>query len=405
MTIPNSNSEENKNSTKRRTFLTGTGTLALGGLTGNVAAESNGEESGEKDTAESQGSPVEVYEGITFAERDTGELKLDLFVPKCEKNPPLVTYVHGGAWMLLTRKNAPDLKRYAKEWGVALATVDYRLTEIPDGVELPPPLTPDPDNPTPRGTFPAHIVDVKAAIRWLRANADKYGFDGERVATWGASAGGHLASLAGVLEDIEDIGDAYSDDIQKTVAPDQSGAVQAVIDWYGPSDLLSSFPQDLDFIPEALLVGGPLGENEERARQASPVTYVDEDSPPYLMMHGQADQTVAIEQSQILFDALRDAEVDATLFEIQDLGHVFGADSERTAMSKLTEEPRPAQHINEAIHMEEGGTPNPLVDGHPPAGPTAIRRFLTNTIDAEPCGGKWRSEEEPPGKAHGNGRN
>lgn len=141
-------------------------------------------------------------------------------------------------------------------------------------------------------------------------------------------------------------------------------------------------------IPEALLVGGSVGENEERARQASPVTYVDEDTPPFLMMHGQDDQTVAIEQSQILFDALRDAEVDATLYGIQGVGHVFGADSERTAMSELTDEPRPAQHINEAIHVEEGETPKPLIDGHPRAGPTPVRRFLANTIGAEPRGRK-----------------
>lgn len=165
-------------------------------------AESDGGSSDGEDAAEPKGPAVEVYEGVTFAERDTGELKLDLFVPKAPKNPPLVTYVHGGAWMLSTRRNAPDLERYAREWGVALATVDYRLTEIPDDVTSVVGM-PDPDNPTPRGTFPAHIVDVKAAIRWLRANADEYGFDGECVAVWGASSGGHLASLAGVLDDIE----------------------------------------------------------------------------------------------------------------------------------------------------------------------------------------------------------
>lgn len=332
-----------------------------------------------KSAGRNEGTAVAVQEDITYADRETGEVKLDLFVPQTDERPPLVVYVHGGGWVLETRTNAPDLERYAAAWNVAFASVSYRLAEIPEGVD--PDFRPDPDNPTPRGEFPAQIVDVKAAIRWLRENAETYGFDATDVAVWGASAGGHLAALAGTLTDVTDLaGLVYpADDVHKEVAPEQSGAVQAVIAWYPVTDL-PELPRKRDSL-ESILIGGPITDNRERARLASPVAHVEPDSPPTLLMHGQADDVVPVEQSRRFADALREAGVDATLYELHDLGHVFGAESEREAMDGLTADPRPAQSVSATVHDERGSTADVLLDTVPPAGPDAIEQFLDRTID------------------------
>ncbi|SFR85717.1 Acetyl esterase/lipase [Halomicrobium zhouii] len=326
---------------------------------------------------------VRVHEGITYAERDVGDLQLDLFVPERE-DPPLVVYFHGGAWVMETRDNVPHPARYAAELGYAIASVDYRLSAVPDGVELE--FPPDPDNTVPRGVFPDHFVDAKASIRWLRANADEFGYDAERVAAWGASAGGHLAALAGVVDDVTDLaGEAYAEsELAKDVAPEASGAVQAVIDWYGVNDL--SLTVGEPGTPEALLIGGSKAENEAKYEAASPVTHVTPDDPPFLLMHGRADEVVSVDHSRVLADALADAGVDAALYELHGLNHVFAhgdaesIESERVAMELLTDEPTPAQSVSETVHVDEGEAPRSLIEGTPRAGPVAIKRFLDATI-------------------------
>nr|WP_148263657.1 alpha/beta hydrolase [Halopiger xanaduensis] len=342
-------------------------------------ANGNGDRSGDTDGSSDQDNPVEVtvYEDVTYAEREAGEMKLDLYVPATDGPTPLVVYVHGGGWVFETRKNAPDLERFAAEWGCAMASVSYRLAEVPADVDLP--FDVDPENPTPRGVFPDPIVDVKAAIRWLRANADEYGFDGERVATWGSSAGGHLAALAGAVDDVTEIaGNVYpAAAVAKDVAPDESGAVQAVVDWYGIHDLLELPGGEASL--ESLLLGGPVSENQDEARRASPVTYVTEDTPPFCIMHGRQDQVVSVEQSRLLFDALQEVQVEATFYELHDLGHVWGADSERTAMNVL-ETTQPAQSVTATAHLEAGESTKTALADHPPAGPDAIGTFLDRTL-------------------------
>jgi len=325
-----------------------------------------------QETTTDRAMSVERFQGVTYAERDAGDMQLDLFVPETE-DPPLVVYVHGGGWAYATRANAPDLERYAAEWGVAFASVSYRLAPIPDDS----PFDPAPDNPTPRDIFPAQIVDVKAAIRWLRANADQYGYNAADVAVWGASAGGHLAALAGTLEDISDLaGEVYSPDhVEKAVAPDHSGRVQAVVDWYGISDLRELGGDGL----ESLLLGDTVSENPEKARLGSPITHVSETTPPFLVMHGEADDVVPFEQTELFADALHRAGVDVTVHALADLGHVFGADSERSAMDRLTTTPRPAQSVTVRTHFEAGEA-DPGQSVTQQAGPAAIKHFLSETI-------------------------
>ncbi|MFB6201467.1 MAG: alpha/beta hydrolase fold domain-containing protein [Halorhabdus sp.] len=321
---------------------------------------------------------VESHEGVIYAERDAGAMKLDLYVPESTRNPPLVVYVHGGGWVMETRTNAPDLERYATEWGVAFASVSYRLAPIPPDAD--PDFRPEPDNPTPNGTFPAQIVDVKAAIRWLRRNAETYGFDAEDVAVWGASAGGHLASLAATLDDVETLaGETYPEQaVEKRVAPEQSGGVQALVAWYPVTDV-RKLPNRPDSV-ESFLLGGPVTENPERARLASPRAHVTPNSPPTLLMHGRADTVVPVRQSQLLEATLAQNEVAVTLYELHDLDHVFNQPSERTAMEGLTTDPRPAQSVTVTGHTEEGSTTDALVEAVPPASPDAIEQFLERTI-------------------------
>ncbi|ELZ28104.1 Esterase/lipase-like protein [Halosimplex carlsbadense 2-9-1] len=323
---------------------------------------------------------VTVHEGITYAERETGELKLDLYLPHSD-DPPLVVYVHGGGWIAETRSNIPDPEQYAADWDCAIASVSYRLQEAPDGAAVE--AMYDPGNPTPRGHFPDHFVDVKAAIRWLRAHADEYDYDASQIAAWGASAGGHLALLAAVVDDVTDLGDAFADEVEQTVAPDESGAVQAVVSWYGAADFTLVEDDVEGLIP--LLMGGSRSEHPERYAQASPVTHVTSESPPVLLMHGREDEVVDVAHSHRFFDALEAAGVDGVFYELHDLNHVWVEDvedieSERVAMDLLAADPTHAQSVSEATHAEEGGSLAPLLADLPPAGPEAIQQFLDRTI-------------------------
>jgi acetyl esterase/lipase len=183
------------------------------------------------------------------------------------------------------------------------------------------------------------------------------------------------------------LGDAFADEVEKSVAPEASGAVQAVVSWYGAADFTLDVGDDEDedegLIP--LVLGGPRSEHPDRWAQASPVTHVTPESPPTLLMHGRQDEVVDVEHSRRFFDALDEAGVNAVSYELHDLNHVWVEDvedieSERVGMELLAADPTHAQSISEATHVEEGGSPDPLVADLPPAGPDAIERFLERTI-------------------------
>jgi dipeptidyl aminopeptidase/acylaminoacyl peptidase len=137
---------------------------------------------------------------------------------------------------------------------------------------------------------------------------------------WGNSSGGHLAALLGTtggIQELEGNGEHLN----------ESSSVQAVVDWYGPTDLLqmSKFPSDVDFdspdSPESVLIGGALQENKEKVKSANPITYITKDDPPFLIMHGDKDRRVPYNQSVLLFEALRKSNVEATMFKIKGAGH------------------------------------------------------------------------------------
>lgn len=224
-------------------------------------------------------------ESIAYADKSPSE-RLDLHLPPTGVGPfPLVVYVHGGAWERGDRTLAPHSSPMALvDAGFAVASVDYRMSR--DAV------------------FPAQIQDVEAAIRFLRANASKYGLDTSRIGVWGESAGGYLAALAGVASTVAAFDDALLGN--ETV----SAQVSAVVDWYGPADL-TTFDAQLAtdgcskrIAPatsaESRLIGASVSAKPDLARHASPVTYVTADSPAILIQHGKADCVVPWQQSDEL---------------------------------------------------------------------------------------------------------
>ena len=223
---------------------------------------------------------------IVYAETDDGPLLLDLYLPDTA-NPPLVLWIHGGAWRFGSKDEPSALP--IVEQGFALASIEFRQSPV--------------------APFPAQVHDIKAAIRFLRANAGRLGFRAERVAIWGHSSGGHLAALIGTTNDVTDLEGALGEHL------DQSSAVQAIIDMAGPTDFTTILAQSTEFGVSVrkpaleLLLDGDLEVPDvvARARQASPYFHVSAGDPPLLVMHGVQDPQVPINQAlqlQVAYERL-----------------------------------------------------------------------------------------------------
>ena len=227
---------------------------------------------------------------LEYARVGDNPLLLDLHRPPSSDKPlPVVVWIHGGGWRAGSKDRCPA--RFLVHHGFAVASVNYRLTK--------------------EAIFPAQIHDCKAAVRWLRANAGKYGLDPKRIGAWGSSAGGHLAALLGTsggVADLEgDLGHA-----------DRSSRVQAVVDFCGPADFLA---WKVKRSPEMALFGGTIERKKELARAASPALHATADDPPFFIVHGKKDRTVPARQSRLLDAALRKAKANSTLLILDDLGH------------------------------------------------------------------------------------
>jgi acetyl esterase/lipase len=243
---------------------------------------------------------VEIVRDVVYARLDGRDLTLDLYWhPGADEPEPLVVWIHGGAWMSGDKTWMPPLL-YLLNYGFAMASIDYRLSQ--------------------EALFPAQIEDCKAAIRWLRANAARYNLNPDRVGAWGESAGGHLSALLGTAGGVA----AWD---RRGGNREYSSRVQAVCDWFGPSDLLkmgvmkNGFDHNAADAPEALLIGGPIQKNEERANYANPITYITPETPPFFIMHGEQDDVVPVGQSELLHRALVKAGLDSTLTIIPGMGH------------------------------------------------------------------------------------
>lgn len=256
---------------------------------------------------------TQAIKDISYSTMGHARQRLDLYIPKGAKKAPLVILIHGGAFKF-GDKGGEDPTPWLKA-GFAAASVNYRLS----GDAL----------------FPAAIQDVKSAVRWLRVNSSKHGIDPERFGVFGASAGGNLASLLGTSGDAK----VFEAGDHLTV----SSRVQAVVNWFGPTDFLAMDAQKLPNgdshnpadSPESLYLGGPIQERKELARQANPISYVSKDDPPFLIAHGDQDRQVPFGQSEILRDALLKAGVKVAFIKVAGQGHMFRDEATSLASVKF----------------------------------------------------------------------
>ena len=237
-------------------------------------------------------------------------LQMDIIKPVTDKKLPAVVFVTGGGFIMGPKANYLQQRLQIAEAGYVVASIEYRVV--------------------PTGVFPQPLEDVKSAIRFLRANADKYGIDKNKIAIMGESAGGYLSAITGTTNGYRqfDKGDNLN----------QSSNVQAAIDIYGLSDLTTigeDFSKEIQEVhkspaaPEALWVngvalfgvGGSINSNLEKAKAANPMTYISKNTPSFLLLHGDKDILVSPSQTEKLHRALVAKGVDSIRYVVKGAAH------------------------------------------------------------------------------------
>lgn len=243
---------------------------------------------------------IDVQTDVEYAKAGDVSLKLDVYQPKAASDQPrpCVVWIHGGGWQAGNKNSGLGrLSELVASGDYVGISVGYRLTDV--------------------APWPAQIHDCKAAIRWVRANAERLGIDPERIGVWGSSAGGHLVSMLGTSGGVPEVeGDLGTTGVSSRVA--------CVVDYCGPSDFPAFELTSGARGPINKLLGGLPAEKPDVAKHASPVTYVTKDDPPFLVVHGTDDATVPFDQGVRFHDALKKAGVDATLIRIEGGGHGIG---------------------------------------------------------------------------------
>ena len=275
---------------------------------------------------------------IEYATVGSHRLLLDLYLPQSQKNPPLLVWVHGGAWRAGSKSNMPLIQLVKN--GFAVASVEYRLSPV--------------------AKFPAQIHDIKAAIRFLRGSASKYGFNAQKIGILGSSAGGHLVALMGVTNNHRELeGDLGEFD-------QESSNVDAIVDYYGPTNFMTILHQST---PHGLSVRVPalellLGNRPEYqvvlAKLASPVFHVDAKDPPLLIIHGDQDPQVPINQSHELHGIYKKFKRDVTFEVIHGAAH-GGPEFYDTERMMLVESFLRKHLIGKAEPAEKNGKSNKAI--------------------------------------------
>ena len=241
---------------------------------------------------------------IVFNTNPTRPLTLHLLRPRAEADVPrpLVVWIFGGAFMMGDKNSGlPHLIPLAQR-GYACAALEYRYSS--------------------EALFPAQIEDCKCGIRFLRAHSQQYNLDPNRIGVWGPSAGGHLSAMLGTTGDVSKLEGSGG-------WGETSSHVQAVCDFYGPTDFLamdragSKQHHDAPDSPESKLIGGPIQEHPDLAARANPITYIAAAPklPPFLVVHGDADPLVPFDQSERLVAALEHVNANVTFQRIAGAGH------------------------------------------------------------------------------------
>lgn len=253
--------------------------------------------------ASGKGIPEVVLAGsqvknLQYAEVDGKPLLLDLYLPEKPEGSPLVIWVHGGGWKGGSKQNC--FVKWLSNFGYTVASINYRLVDI--------------------AKWPAQLHDCKGAIRWLRANAQTYGYNPDCVIAAGASAGGHLVALLGTTGDSEELEGNVGGNSE------QSSRVQAVVDYYGATDfLLRSRTQSwkVNKLGSVVynLLGGPANQLVDKAKQASAKFHVTPNDAPLLVFHGGKDTTVLMNQTDAIEEAYKKHNLPVTVYRLKDAGH------------------------------------------------------------------------------------
>jgi acetyl esterase/lipase len=249
-------------------------------------------------------------EGVEYSRPDGETLMLNIARPKSGGMHPAVLCIHGGGFRAGKRESYDGLCVKLAEKGFVAATITYRLA--------------------PQHPFPAAVHDCKAAVRFLRAHATRYGIDGAKVGVTGSSAGGHLAQFLGVTAHVPQFEGSGGHS-------EQSSQVNCVVNVYGPSDFTKSYGKSVDaheVLP--LWFGGNLEAEFKRHVLGSPLYWVTPDAAPTLCIHGTEDKYVAHEQAVWMVEKLQAATVSAELLSLEGAGHGFkGAEAEKAEQALI----------------------------------------------------------------------
>jgi acetyl esterase/lipase len=258
---------------------------------------------------------VRQWKDINYAGDTLTGHRMDIYLPTVGEGPfPVVVTIAGSAFFANNNKEwAYRRVSLLRKLGFAVVAVNHRSSR--------------------NAIFPAQIQDIKAAVRFLRGNAAKYDLDSRFIGITGNSSGGHLAALMGTSGGVKThaIG-SFSLSMEGELGnfTGQPSHVNAVADWYGPTDFTvmdscgSEMVHNAPDSPESVLIGGPIQENRELCQLANPVTYVDPSDPPFLIMHGDADNLVPHCQSVLLYEALQQIGVESTMLTVPGKGHNDG---------------------------------------------------------------------------------
>jgi acetyl esterase/lipase len=243
---------------------------------------------------------VRTETDVAYGEAGGQKLLLDVYQPEGpQKTRPVVILVHGGGWVGGDKKDFRPFAVPIAKAGYVVFSVNYRL------------VTPGANK------WPAQLDDVQRAVRWIRANAAKYGIDPHRVGALGASAGGHLVALLGTRD---------TRDNSDTALAKQSSRVTCVVDLFGPTDFTRAQSPAVSGVAVGL-VANLIGKTPEQApelyRDASPIAFIDRKTVPFLIFHGTVDPLVPLDQSQRMYDALKTAGIEAKFVKVEGEGHGF----------------------------------------------------------------------------------
>lgn len=263
------------------------------------------------------GYPFRLIPEIVYAKRSGETQKLHLLLPydwnDSEKLFPLIVFIQGSAWhRQQVFEHMPHMVRICQQ-GYAVAMVEYRPSEL--------------------APFPAQIHDAKAAVRFMRMNAEKYNVDSQKIALWGDSSGGHTVVMAGITADCE---------LDTELYKEFSCKVQCIIDWYGPTDIskmndvLSSQNHIEPDSPEGYLIGRKnVLENLDLVAPTIPMNYLsaDKEIPPIMIMHGSRDDLVNFNQSCLLYNTLKELDKEVEMYKLEGATHGAGGfNSEEAVM-------------------------------------------------------------------------